>query len=185
MAVRFLFDPEPSRLSVQAFAAGLLSAFAHSPTFAARRFSGDMEFTGSELSAGRLRVEIEADSLETIDSVSASDRAEIERRMRDEVLETGRFPTIVFHSDELTVGRMTPDRGRLRIIGSLQLHGVSRRIDLEPDLFQYEDGVRVVGEAPLTLSQYRIRPVTALAGAVRLKDQVKVKFDLAAWRRQD
>ena len=35
---RYRIDPGRSRFTVQAFATGLLSAFAHSPTFAVRDF---------------------------------------------------------------------------------------------------------------------------------------------------
>ena len=43
-------------------------------------------------------------------------------------------------------------------------------------------GVRLTGESTLRLSDYRIRPVTALAGAIRLNDELRLVFDLVAWK---
>jgi hypothetical protein len=42
----------------------------------------------------------------------------------------------------------------------------------------YEDGIRLAGESPLALPDYRIEPVAALGGAIKLKDQLRVAFDL-------
>jgi hypothetical protein len=46
-------------------------------------------------------------------------------------------------------------------------------------LVVYDDGVRLAGASRLLLSEYGIRPVTALGGAIKLKDELKVSFDLA------
>lgn len=64
MTVRYRVDPGPSRFTVQAFATGLLSAFAHSPTFAVRTYTGEAEFPESGFQNGRLVMTVRADSLE-------------------------------------------------------------------------------------------------------------------------
>ena len=46
------------------------------------------------------------------------------------------------------------------------------------ELQVFDDGLRLRGECPLRLSDYRIRPVTALGGTIRLKDELKLSFDL-------
>ena len=52
--MRYLIDPKSSRLTVQAFAGGVLSSVAHNPTFAVRGVSGEMGFR-SRSPGGRLR----------------------------------------------------------------------------------------------------------------------------------
>ena len=52
MTVRYRLDPVRSRFTVQAFATGLLSFLAHSPTFGVRDFAGEMSFlTGAPTTA--------------------------------------------------------------------------------------------------------------------------------------
>ena len=80
---------------MQAFAGGLLSAFAHSPTFAVREFSGEVRL-GDTVEGLELELTVNAGSLELEDRVSASDRREIEARMRGEVLETSAYREIAY-----------------------------------------------------------------------------------------
>jgi polyisoprenoid-binding protein YceI len=117
-----------------------------------------------------------------VDAVRPADRAEIEDRMRLEVLETAAYPEIRFQSTEIATALVAGNRYRLRIVGLLSLHGVNNPHAFEAELLHYHDGVRLSGEFPLRLSDYRIRPVTALGGTIRLRDQLRVAFDIVAWR---
>src|SRR6266566_6452062 len=103
-AVRYIIDAKASTFVVQAFATGLLSAFGHNPKIGIRDFEGDVTFTvsGSILEGARLNVTIRAESLEVVDDISEKDRQEIHRRICDEVLETNRFPEIVYACAQVT-----------------------------------------------------------------------------------
>lgn len=60
------------------------------------------------------------------------------------------------------------------------LRGVSRPHRLAAELTMFQDGLRLRGDTTVRMSAFGILPVTALAGAVRLEDEVKLSFDLAA-----
>jgi polyisoprenoid-binding protein YceI len=177
---RYRLDPTLSRFSVQAFAGGLLSFVAHSPTFAVRDFTGAVEFEGGRIAGLRLSLAVKAESLDLVDRVSAGDRAEIEGRMRREVLEVTIHPEITYQSGEVSFETVAQGRHRLRVGGQLSLHGVVRPHTVEAELVVFDDGVRLRGETVPRMSDYRIGPVVALGGAIRLKDELKVSFDLAA-----
>src|SRR5262245_40899902 len=98
MIAHYRPDPQRSRLTVQAFAGGLLSVLAHSPTFAVHDFSGEVRLDPVTLTGAWLAMTIRADSLRVADNVSASDRQEIEDRMRREVLETASYPEVRFET---------------------------------------------------------------------------------------
>src|ERR1700754_5001587 len=100
--VRYRIDAKRSRFTVQAFVAGVLSAFGHSPTIAIRDFKGEAEFAPDTLEKASLRLTINPASLESVDDLSAREREEIERITRDEVLEASRYPEISFASTEIT-----------------------------------------------------------------------------------
>lgn len=178
MNTRYRMDAGRSRFTVQAFAGGMLSMFAHSPTFAVRDFQGELRVESDRLASATLDVIVRAVSLDLLDNVRPADRQEIESRMRREVLEVGDFPEIRFESTGIAA--RPPNQYRVQIAGLLSLHGVTSHERAEGELQLYDDGIRLAGEFSLRMSDYRIRPVTALGGSIRLRDDVQVVFDIVA-----
>jgi len=178
----YRFDPGSSRFTVQAFAGGLLSMLGHNPTFAVRDFAGGMELTGETFTGARVQMAVRADALELVDAVRPADRADIEGRMRREVLETAVYPEILFQGSDVSGDKVSAGRYQLRIDGQLFLHGVTNLHHVDGQLLVYEDGIRLSGECALRPSAYRIRPVTALGGAIQLKDHLHLAFDLVGWK---
>ena len=117
-----------------------------------------------------------------MDQVRPADREDIMGRMRREVLETAIYPEIRFEATSGSATRLAADQYRLRIPGLLSLHGTTNRHTVETDFLVYDDGIRLKGEFLLRLSDYRIRPVTALGGSIRLRDQLHLAFDIVAWK---
>jgi polyisoprenoid-binding protein YceI len=176
--MRYLLEASPSRFTVQAFARGALSALGHSPTFAIRSFTGEVSFAVETGAAASINLTIQADSLALTDSVTSKDREEIEIRMRQEVLDTAAYPEIVFRSTEISADKIAEAWYRLGIRGKLSLHGVSNLHQVDAQFRLREQEVRLSGEGTLLQSAYRIKPVTALAGMIRLQDPLKLFFDL-------
>jgi polyisoprenoid-binding protein YceI len=176
---RYRIDPGRSRFTVQAFAAGLLSSFAHSPTFAVRDYRGEVRL-GSTPENLELDLDVDPRSLDLEDRVSAADRREIEARMWDEVLEVARYHTVGFRGRATRAEPIAQGRYRLAIAGDLTLHGVTRPHPIDAELIVFGDGLRLGGGSTLRMSEFGIRPVTALGGAIKLKDELRLTFDLAA-----
>jgi len=169
-------DPRVSRFTVRAFAGGLLSAFAHNPTFAVRRFTSSVGFDPSA-SIYSLAIAVEAASLQLTDEVSESDRREIERIMRDDVLEVGRFPTIEFQGVRVDV-RDNGGRYHATVSGPFTLHGATRDLSIEADIVSMGTSLRIYGEFPVRQSEFGITPVSVAAQAIKVKDELKCTFDL-------
>jgi polyisoprenoid-binding protein YceI len=179
---RYRLDNKTSRFTIKAFATGLLSFAAHSPTFLITDIKGGIDVEANDLKRMIVEVIVSADSLEIIDHVSAADRQEIEGRMRREVLETGQYRDIVFRSTDVSLGPIARGRHHIRMVGLLSLHGATHRFQDEGELVVYDDALRIRGECPLAMSDYGIKPVTALGGTIRLKDEVMLSYDLAFLR---
>ncbi len=177
---QYRFDAEHSRFTVQAFVTGLFSFVGHSPKFAARDFEGQWLWEPGASEESELKLTVRADSLELIDGVRANDRDEIERRLRQEVLEVSRYPEIRFQSNQITSSRVSDTRYRVHLAGELSLHGVTKPEMIEAEVRVFHDGIRLTSEFSLRMSDFRIRPVTALGGTIRLKDQLQLSFDIAA-----
>jgi polyisoprenoid-binding protein YceI len=182
MTTQYRFDPRHSRFTARAFATGMLSFLGHDPTFTIRDFSGQVVFEGDLIANMRVELNVSVSSLVVVSEVKATDKQEIENRMRSEVLETSTFPEIVFRGAATKTERMTNGQYRATLEGTLSLHGLTRQHRFEVEVLIFGDGVRLRGGTRLRMSDYGIQPVTALAGAIRLKDEVVLSFDLAAGR---
>ncbi len=183
--VHHKIDAKESTLVVQVFASGLLSAFAHSPKIAIRNFDGTVDFAvgATPLAGARMLLRIQAGSLEVTDDISAKDREEIHRRMRQEVLETESFPEIVYECSKVT-GSGGNDRYWVALKGELTMRGITRPVPVSAKVSLNGNSLRATGEFTLRQSDFQIPPVTAAAGTIRVKDEVKCTFDILA-RRQE
>jgi len=183
--VRHIIDPSQSNFVIQVSAAGLLSAFGHNPKIAIRDFQGEVDFTldGSPLAGARMYLRIRADSLEVIDDVSEKDRDEIRRRMQQEVLETSEFPEIVYECPRVSASG-GGNRYWVALKGELSLHGVRKGMPISATVTLNGNSLRASGEFTLRQSDYGIVPVTAAAGTIRVKDEVRCTFDIVARRQQ-
>jgi polyisoprenoid-binding protein YceI len=184
-AVRYTIDPKGSTFTVQAFATGMLSALAHSPTIAIPDFEGEVSFASGTVEDAFLRLVAQAASLAVTDDISNKDRQEIERRMHDEVLEAGGFPEIIYECPRASaVQKIGEGLYSVSLNGELTLHGVMRNQVVAARVTLKGDILRAGGEVSVRLSDYEIRPVSAAGGTIKLKDEVKLSFDIAA-RKQE
>lgn len=169
-----------SRLMVQAFAAGLLSAFGHNPRFSANEISGTVTMPDNHLNNATVEMLVKADSLQLVDDVSEKDRQEIYRTMHDVVLETARYPEISFKGKTVTADRIYEGFFRVKLASQLSLHGVAREQSLEAQVRLLEGGLRAEGETQLRQSNYGIKRVSVAAGTLKVKDEVKISFSIEA-----
>ena len=180
--VHYRPDAGRSRFTVQAFAEGLLSSFGHDPVIAIRDFEGEVEFVPGTLEGARVRLTIKAGSLAVADDVKEKDRLEIERMMRDDVLEVSNYPEIVFESTSVTASRIKEGRYRARVIGDLTLHGVKQpNLWIQAEVtFGDDNTLRAQGEFSLRQTDYKIKPVSVAGGTLKVKNELKFKFDITA-----
>src|SRR5262249_12625580 len=118
--------------------------------------------------------------LELQDDVNAKDQQEIERLMRDEVLETARYPEIVFATTGVSGNKLGDTMYRLKITGNLNLHGVTNPCVMDAQVWVMPDSLRAQGEFPLRQTDYRIKLVSAAGGTIKVKDELKFSFDIVA-----
>ena len=185
IAARYRIVTNRSRFIVRAFAGGALSAFGHNPTIAIRGFTGEVRFSPDAISDSGLRMTINADSLALADDVTEKDRKELERTMREEALEIARYPEIAFESAAVTGDKIFAGRYRVTIEGNLTLHGVTRPCPIETQIIVSEDTLRASREFSLRQTDYRIKPVSALGGTIKLKDELKFSFDIVAYKENE
>jgi polyisoprenoid-binding protein YceI len=162
----------------------MLASMGHNPTLAIRDFSGEAVFDPAAPATASLRLEIRADSLEVTDEIKSKDRQEMESLMKQRVLESSKYPLIVFDSKEASSEEIGEGHYRVTINGTLSLHGVTRNLPVTAQVAVTGDMVKAYGEFSILQSNFGIPPFSAAGGALRLKDELKFAFDIVA-RKQD
>lgn len=180
MAGRYRIDAKQSQFSVQVAATGLLSVFGHNPTIAICGFGGDARFDPRQPEADSLLLLVQADSLAVIGDISDKERAEMERTMRAQVLEVARYPEILFISRSVTASPMRDGQCQIKMRGDLSLHGVTRAQEIDAQLTLHDHRLRAQGEFNLRQSDYQIKQVSVIGGTLKVKDDLKLSFDIIA-----
>jgi polyisoprenoid-binding protein YceI len=183
-ATHYLINPGLSRFTARVFASGMLSSFGHNPTIAIRGYTGEAVFPLGNLEQASLRISIPADSLDVADDLSQKDRAEIETRMKQEVLETSIYPEIVFESSQVTPNGFGENLYAVQVTGNLTLHGVMRTETISGQVALTGDTLRAFGEFSIQQTNYGIKLVSVAAGGLKVKDEVKCAFDFSARQSQ-
>jgi polyisoprenoid-binding protein YceI len=175
-----VLDGRGSRVTAYGYATGLLSAVGHDPVIAVRDLAGEVQFDSGHPDASSFRVTIATSSLAVQNDVSDKDRREIERTMQQQVLETAAFTEIAYEAARATVNPLNNGRFRVEADGRLTLHGITRGQRVSGQVFVVGDTLRAQGEVTIRQTDYGIKPVSVAGGTLKLKDDVKVTFDVLA-----
>lgn len=164
-------DKQHSTITVKVFKSGLFSGFAHNHEIAAPIEEGVVDVP-------QQRVSLRADTrkMRVLDpEASENTRAEIQKTMLGaDVLNRERFPEISFEST--SVERSGDDQWTVH--GNLTLHGQTNRVTVNVRL----SGEHYRGTATLKQHDFGIAPISIAGGTVKVKDEVKIEFDIALAR---
>jgi polyisoprenoid-binding protein YceI len=105
--------------------------------------------------------------------------------MYEQVLDVEHFPTAVYESKEVQVER--PGNGPIvaHVNGTLSFRGVSQNQRIDARLVDMGNMLRIAGDFAVRQSDFGIKPVSFVGGALRLKDELKFKFELVARKQQE
>jgi polyisoprenoid-binding protein YceI len=180
---RYLLDAKRSKFTVRAFAAGLLSAFGHNPIVAIPDFEGEATVDSDALEKSSLHLVIRAASLSVVNDMSDKDRNEMSRRMHDEALESSGYPEIVYDCSKLSASRTGDGQYWVALNGELSLHGVTCVQPISARVTLTGDTLRAAGEFSVLQSDYEIELISGAGGTIKLKDEIKLSFDMTANRQ--
>jgi polyisoprenoid-binding protein YceI len=158
----YLIDPGVSRFTVRAVASGLLSGLGHNPVIGIPDFTGEVRWDPAAPQQASLRFRIRAASLTVQNDISDKDRREMERIMREEILETSKYPEIVFESSAASAAQ----NNRFDIDGNLTLHGVTRRERIPAQVSVTGHMLRAFGDFAIRQGDYRIKLASVAGGAL-------------------
>ncbi len=156
-------------MTVHVYKSGLLSGLAHNHVIQAPIASGSVDASGRAV-----ELSFSVADMKVLDpDASDSERQKIEATMKGpEVLDPAKFPVINF----VSTGASTSSPGHTQVTGTLTLHGASRQVSLPVVL---QDG-KYSGSITLKQTDYGITPVKIAGGAVRVKDEIVIEFQVAS-----
>ena len=168
-APRRPIDTARSTLTVFVYKSGLFSAFGDDHVITAPVARGWL----ADPPSGAVEVAVRAGDLRVTDPKLAADRrAEVQAKMLSaDVLDVEKFPDITFSSTSIEAA----GADRWNVAGRLTLHGRSRDIRFAVT----RAGTIYRGEALIRQQDFGIEPVRVAGGTVKVKDEVKVAFEIA------
>ena len=164
-----VIDGAHSSLKIRVNKTGFFSAFGHNHEIEAPIESGEV----AESDSPSVELRVNARELRVLDpEASADTRAQVQKTMLGpQVLDTEHFPKIHFQSTKVEA----KGTDHWLVHGTLDLHGQSHPVTVDVAL---KDGV-YRGTATLKQTEFGIKPVTAAGGTVKVKDEIKVEFEIA------
>ena len=163
-------DVERSTLTVFAYKSGLFSAFADNHTIRAPIAGGSI----SEELPYHIQLSVRSADLKVLDpDLGDSRRAEVQTRMvGPEVLDASKYRDITFASTRIdTAG---PDRWT--VTGNLTIHGQTHVITFSAA--RKDRTYR--GDVLVKQRDFGIEPIKVAGGTVKVKDELKVQFEIVA-----
>jgi len=179
---RYRIDPKRSDLMVRAFSGGLLWFKGHDHFVRPSDFSGDVELTPTAITPASLLLTIRAASVEETRPIFTPPQKKIiNKELNEIVLQPAKYPDIVFKSTEVP-GKLKEDgHYEAKIGGDLTLHGVTRHITIPADVtLDGTTSLRARGEVEFNRSDYKVEATSAMHGTIRVRDKLKLTFDIVA-----
>jgi polyisoprenoid-binding protein YceI len=160
-------DAGKSVMTIHVYKTGMLSAFAHDHEISAPVAGGTVDIGGRKVA-----LHVDAGTLRVQDAkVSGKDRGEIQANMLGaDVLDAEQYKEIQFRSTSAE----SSGAGDWKVNGELTLHGQTRPISMEV----HEKDGHYAGTCRFDITNFGIKPVKAAGGAVRVKNEVRIDFDI-------
>lgn len=178
-------DPAKSRIEIHVGKEGFFSAFGHDHLIAAKGFSGEAQMDPQKIEESSVALVVSAKSLTVLDpGESEKDKAEVQKTMLgDKVLDVEKYAEIRFASTRVVNARKTNDGWELMLEGKLALHGAEKPVTLPLRVWLDGNTLRAQGEVSFRQTDYAITPVKVGGGAVKVKDKLKITFEIFAGKK--
>lgn len=175
-------NAKESKLEIYVYRQGFLKAFGHDHLISAKQLSGQVRLVQSNLTAASVDIVVETRSLSVLDpGESEKDRREVQATMLGEkVLDATQYPQIRFTSSSVRSIGQKEGATEIQVEGTLRLHGVEKPVVLPMRVHVEQGDLSADGEFSVLQSDYGIVPVKAGGGAVRVKDELKIRFHIVA-----
>ena len=178
----YSIDSQQSKLEIHVYKEGAFKVFGHDHLIAAKQVSGQAQFDPQKVDQSSVTLKIPTKSITVVDpGESEKDRQEVQATMEGaKVLDVAKFPEITFASSSVSTAKKTSDGWELTLAGKLNLHGVEKPVSFPLRVNADANEIHGQGELSVLQTDYGITPVKVGGGAVKVKDKLKITFNIVA-----
>jgi len=177
----FRIDPARSLVVIEVFRAGPLARLGHDHVVAAHDLEGyvapddgrcDLYVRLEDLVVDEpeLRAEAKLDTYPSADDIAGT------RRNMLKGLQTEQFPFALVH-----IERSSPN-GEAPLRAAFSLHGTTRTEDVPVQMELAGDELSVAGRLALRQTDFGVKPLSLLGGALQVRDEMQLRFAIRARR---
>lgn len=160
-----VFDVKHSKMTVYVYKQGIFAFAADNHEVDTPIASGSFDVT-----ARTVEFTVDAKKMQVLDP--PNHRAKVQANMvGPQVLDVDKYPKISFRSTKIDAD----DAGHWKVIGDLTLHGQTHAVTVE---VVRSTATHFNGSTTIRQTQFGITPIKIAGGVVRVKDDVKVAFDI-------
>ena len=164
---------DASQLELRVFKTGLYKGKAH--TFLFPDYSGTLVYDVHTPEASHVELTLDAGSIKCLDTwLSAKDLKTVQGYALNEMLAAGRYPKVLFVSSDMR--QIAEDRFEVR--GTLTVRGIAKPATVDLTLQESAEVLMFRGTARVLLTDYGLKPPTALLGAIGTKNEMEFSFSL-------
>ncbi len=180
--LQYTIDAPKSKLELNVYREGAFKFLGHDHLVAAQSLSGTVQLDPASIERSSVSLKVETKALRVLDpGVSEKERREVQATMEGEkVLDAARYPEITFTSTNVSAVKLAGGGYELMLTGELRLHGVVKTIRLPVRVLLEGSALRVQGETSLRQTEYQMTPVRVAGGTVKVKDQLRLSFEILA-----
>jgi polyisoprenoid-binding protein YceI len=170
-----------SRIEIHLFKGGFLSVLGDNHLITLTHFSGMAKL--SQTDGWKADLLGDAASLRVIDPWgNPSERREVEDTMLGPAqLDVNNFPSIKLHSVSFDP---TSEDTAWSLLAEVELHGVTRKAQFSLDCHEDGDRLQIRGKKMFKLTDFNIQPFSTAFGAVKVKNNFEVIYDIVLERVQ-
>lgn len=163
-----------SYLRLEVDKTGLLRGKTHVFTFA--RFHGNISYVESSIASSKVNFTIEAPSIQCNDTwVSSKDLVKVSQYAEREMLAVDRYRNLSFQSTSV----VAQGQNVLKVMGTLTIRDVTKPVEVSVRLKPAEEGyLTSEGTSSIKLTDFNLKPPSAVLGAIGTKEEMRLVFRL-------
>lgn len=178
---RYRVDDHRSKITAHVGVGGMLAALGHDHTVELGGLTGEVWFQEDRIEQASLHIVAEASGAAEVDEAfSPKARDKINRAIREDALESARYPAIEFKSTKISLKEAGAGSYQADVEGNLTLHGVTHPIAIPARVELSQNSLRATGEFTVRHSDYGIKRISAGAGTVKAKEEIRLSFVILA-----
>lgn len=149
--------------------------------FLFEKYEGTLQFDSQRPTEAKIQLTIDSRSIICKDDwVSASDLKTIQKTALDDMLAASQYPSMMFSSG--TIKALGGDRYEAQ--GILTIRDLPKTVAVTVQLNAANPALlRLTGSATIKLTDYKLKPPSAILGAIGTKDEMTLNFTISALRR--